>query len=198
MAVHSACALPPPTIYPGLQGLAIGILLLAAFALPRILQLRKVPHNRVIRREQDPPQVGALATYGFGMAGFVALLLWQAGDPKMALYTALGFFGAFAINAHAFDERLGDLRVRMTERADRDAAAEVEVTLAVHVPEVTPLPAREHELEAPVAGHDVFLEQAEDGLLLVVNDGGRGRDDLFHSHGDLAAKGRKGHREKLP
>ena len=97
-----------------------------------------------------------------------------------------------------FDERLGDLRVRMTERADRDAAAEVEVTLAVHVPEVTPLPAREHELEAPVAGHDVFLEQAEDGLLLVVNDGGRGRDDLFHSHGDLAAKGRKGHREKLP
>ncbi|MTV40278.1 ABC transporter permease [Duganella radicis] len=89
--------LPPPTIYPGLQGLAIGILLLAAFALPPILQLRKVPHNRVIRREQDPPQVGALATYGFGMAGFVALLLWQAGDPKMALYTALGFFGAFAL-----------------------------------------------------------------------------------------------------
>ena len=89
--------LPAPTIYPGLQGLAIGILLLAAFALPPILQLRKVPHNRVIRREQDPPQVGALATYGFGMAGFVALLLWQAGDPKMALYTALGFFGAFGL-----------------------------------------------------------------------------------------------------
>ncbi|NVM75390.1 putative ABC transport system permease protein [Duganella sp. SG902] len=89
--------LPAPTIYPALQGLAIGILLLAAFALPPILQLRKVPHNRVIRREQDPPQVGALATYGFGMAGFVALLLWQAGDPKMALYTALGFFGAFAL-----------------------------------------------------------------------------------------------------
>jgi putative ABC transport system permease protein len=89
--------LPAPTIYPALQGLAIGILLLAAFALPPILQLRKVPHNRVIRREQDAPQVGALATYGFGMAGFVALLLWQAGDWKMALYTALGFLGAFAV-----------------------------------------------------------------------------------------------------
>ncbi|SHM51053.1 putative ABC transport system permease protein [Duganella sacchari] len=89
--------LPAPTMYPALQGMAIGILLLAAFALPPILQLRKVPHNRVIRREQDPPQVSALATYGIGMAGFVALLLWQAGDPMMALYTALGFIGAFAV-----------------------------------------------------------------------------------------------------
>ncbi|MRW83279.1 FtsX-like permease family protein [Pseudoduganella sp. FT26W] len=91
--------LPAPTIYPALQGMAIGILLLAAFALPPILQLRKVPHNRVIRREQDAPQVGALATYGFGMLGFVALLLWQAGDAAMALYTALGFLGAFAVFA---------------------------------------------------------------------------------------------------
>jgi putative ABC transport system permease protein len=89
--------LPAPTIYPALQGLAIGILLLAAFALPPILQLRKVPHNRVIRREQEPPKVTALATYGFGMAGFVALLLWQAGDVNMALYTALGFIGAFVV-----------------------------------------------------------------------------------------------------
>jgi putative ABC transport system permease protein len=89
--------LPAPTIYPALQGMAIGILLLAAFALPPILQLRKVPHNRVIRREQDAPQVSALATYGIGMAGFVALLLWQAGDWQMALYTALGFIGAFVV-----------------------------------------------------------------------------------------------------
>jgi putative ABC transport system permease protein len=89
--------LPAPTIYPALQGLAIGILLLAAFALPPILQLRKVPHNRVIRREQEPPKVTALATYGFGMTGFVALLLWQAGDVNMALYTALGFIGAFVV-----------------------------------------------------------------------------------------------------
>jgi putative ABC transport system permease protein len=89
--------LPAPTIYPAMQGMAIGILLLAAFALPPILQLRKVPHNRVIRREQEPPKVTALATYGFGMAGFVALLLWQAGDVAMALYTALGFIGAFVV-----------------------------------------------------------------------------------------------------
>jgi len=89
--------LPAPTIYPALQGVAIGILLLAAFALPPILQLRKVPHNRVIRREQDAPQVAALATYGLGLGGFTVLLLWQAGDPQLALYTALGFLAAFAV-----------------------------------------------------------------------------------------------------
>jgi putative ABC transport system permease protein len=89
--------LPGPTIYPALQGLAIGMILLAAFALPPILQLRKVPHNRVIRREQDPPQVAALATYGLGMGGFGLLLLWQAGDAQLAAYTAAGFLGAFVV-----------------------------------------------------------------------------------------------------
>ncbi|USX28207.1 FtsX-like permease family protein [Oxalobacteraceae bacterium OTU3CINTB1] len=89
--------LPGPTIYPALQGLAIGMILLAAFALPPILQLRKVPHNRVIRREQDAPQVAALATYGLGMGGFGLLLLWQAGDAQLAAYTAAGFLGAFVV-----------------------------------------------------------------------------------------------------
>lgn len=92
-----AADLPGPTIYPALQGLAIGMLLLAAFALPPILQLRKVPHNRVIRREQDPPQVAALATYGLGLGGFGLLLLWQAGDAQLAAYTAAGFLGAFVV-----------------------------------------------------------------------------------------------------
>ncbi|MET0320668.1 MAG: FtsX-like permease family protein [Duganella sp.] len=91
--------LPGPSLWPALQGLATGILLLAAFALPPVLQLRKVPHNRVIRREQDAPQVAALATYGIGFAGFATLLLWQAGDPMLALYTALGFVAAFGVFA---------------------------------------------------------------------------------------------------
>ncbi len=92
-------SLPAASIYPALQGLASGMLLLAAFALPPILQLRKVPHNRVIRREQDAPQVAALATYGLGLGGFCALLLWQASDVWLALYTALGFAAAFGLFA---------------------------------------------------------------------------------------------------
>ncbi|GGY66197.1 ABC transporter permease [Pseudoduganella albidiflava] len=93
--------LPPVSVMPALQGLATGMLLLAGFALPPILQLRNVPHNRVIRREQAPPQPMALATYGLGLAAFVVLLLWQAGDLRLALYTALGFVGAFGLFALA-------------------------------------------------------------------------------------------------
>jgi putative ABC transport system permease protein len=96
-----AAELPAPTWAPALQGMATGMLLLLGFALPPILQLRNVPHNRVIRREQDAPQPMALATYGLGLSSFVALLLWQAGDVQLALWTALGFLGAFAVFALA-------------------------------------------------------------------------------------------------
>jgi putative ABC transport system permease protein len=93
--------LPPVSLLPALQGVATGMLLLVGFALPPVLQLRNVPHNRVIRREQAPPRAMALATYGFGVCAFVALLLWQAGDVKLALTTALGFLGGFALFALA-------------------------------------------------------------------------------------------------
>ncbi len=89
--------LPPVSMLPALQGVATGMLLLLGFALPPILQLRNVPHNRVIRREQAPPQALALATYGLGIGAFVVLLLWQAGDVKLALLTAAGFLGGFAL-----------------------------------------------------------------------------------------------------
>jgi putative ABC transport system permease protein len=94
--------LPPVSPLPALQGIATGMLLLIGFALPPVLQLRNVPHNRVIRREQAAPQPMALATYGLGIVVFVALLLWQAGDTKLALTTAGGFlagFGLFALVA---------------------------------------------------------------------------------------------------
>src|SRR5476649_114851 len=92
-----ASDLPAPTLLPALQGVATGMLLVVGFALPPILQLRGVPHNRVLRREQDAPQAMALVTYGLGIVAFIALLLWQAGDAQLALYTALGFLGAFVV-----------------------------------------------------------------------------------------------------
>jgi putative ABC transport system permease protein len=93
---------PPVSPLPALQGIATGMLLLIGFALPPVLQLRNVPHNRVIRREQAAPQPMALATYGLGIVVFVGLLLWQAGDTRLALITAGGFvagFGVFALVA---------------------------------------------------------------------------------------------------
>ena len=91
--------LPPATFAPALQGLAVGMLLLAGFALPPVLQLRNVPHNRVIRREAAAPQPMALATYGLGLVAFLVLLLWQAGDLQLASMTALGFLAAFGLFA---------------------------------------------------------------------------------------------------
>ncbi|MES2016774.1 MAG: FtsX-like permease family protein [Pseudomonadota bacterium] len=93
--------LPPVSALPAIQGVVTGMLLLVGFALPPVLQLRNVPHNRVMRREQAPPKPMALATYGLGMLVFFALLKWQAGDTKLALMTAAGFLGGFALFALA-------------------------------------------------------------------------------------------------
>lgn len=94
-----ATDLPPVSLVPGLQAVATGLVLLVGFALPPILQLRNVPHNRVIRRDQDAPKALTLATYGLGIGAFVGLLLWSAGDVKLGLLTAAGFLGGFAVFA---------------------------------------------------------------------------------------------------
>jgi putative ABC transport system permease protein len=83
--------LPPASFLPAVQGIVTGLLLLVGFALPPILQLRNVPHNQIIRREQDAPQALTLATYGLGLGIFIGLLLWQAGDIKLGMLTAAGF-----------------------------------------------------------------------------------------------------------
>jgi putative ABC transport system permease protein len=89
--------LPPVSWWPALRGVVTGMILLVGFAMPPILQLRNVPHNRVIRREQAAPQPLALATYGLGIVTFAALLLWQAGDVKLAWMTGAGFLGGFLV-----------------------------------------------------------------------------------------------------
>ncbi len=83
--------LPPPGALPALQGVLTGLLLLLGFAMPPILQLRNVPHNRVIRREQLPPKAFTLGGYLLALASFIVLLVWQARDMKLGLLTAGGF-----------------------------------------------------------------------------------------------------------
>ncbi len=90
--------LPPPGALPAAQGIATGLLLLLGFALPPVLQLRSVPHNRVIRREQQAPQAFSVAGYALAMSSFVALLLWQARDLKLGLLTSGGFLGGLLIS----------------------------------------------------------------------------------------------------
>ena len=91
--------LPPATWLPGVQAMATGLILLIGFAIPPVLQLRNVPHNRVIRREQDLPQAATLATYLLGLLSFTGLLLWQAGNLKLGLLTAGGFLAGLTLFA---------------------------------------------------------------------------------------------------
>lgn len=87
--------LPEPSLLPILQGFATGLILLLGFALPPLLQLRNVPAVRVIRREMGPPAQSVVLAYAAGLVAVAALLLWQAGDVKLAGYVLAGFCGAF-------------------------------------------------------------------------------------------------------
>src|SRR5258708_27225697 len=84
---------------PVLQGEATGLVLLLVFSLPPLLQLKDIPALRVIRRDVGPPRQGALAVYVVGLAAVFGLLLWQAGELKLAGYVFGGFAAAFGIFA---------------------------------------------------------------------------------------------------
>ena len=91
--------LPPPGLSPVLQGAATGLVLLLGFALPPLLQLKDVPALRVIRRDVGPPRQEALAVYVAGLAAVFGLLLWHAGELKLASYVFGGFAAAFGVFA---------------------------------------------------------------------------------------------------
>ncbi len=91
--------LPPPGVLPAVQGVSTGLLLLLGFAIPPVLQLRNVPHNRVIRRESVPPRAFTLGGYVLALACFVLLLVWQARDTRLGLLTAGGFLLALGVSS---------------------------------------------------------------------------------------------------
>jgi putative ABC transport system permease protein len=130
-----ASDLPAATMLPAVQGIATGLILLIGFALPPILQLRNVPHNRVIRREQDAPQPMTLATYGLGLLSFIGLLLWQAGNLKLGLLTAAGFLGGLA--AFALIAWLGLKLLRLVRPAFKHQAWRFAVTALQRRPGAT-------------------------------------------------------------
>ena len=83
--------LGPVSWAPALRGLASGVLLLVGFGLPPLLQLRDIPHNRLLRGDTGAPRRMTLATYALGLGICGVLLVWQAGDVRVGLLTAAGF-----------------------------------------------------------------------------------------------------------
>jgi len=92
-------SLPPPSIWPALLGLGLGLSLLLGFGLPPVLQLAAVPPLRVIRRDLGAPKAGSLLVLGAGVAGLAAILVVLAGDMVLGAIAAAGFAGAVLLFA---------------------------------------------------------------------------------------------------
>ena len=91
--------LPAAGIWPVLQGLGTGLMLLVAFGLPPIVQLVQVPPLRVIRRDVGTPRAASVMVLLIGLIGFGGLLVGFSRDLKLGLMVAGGFLAASAVFA---------------------------------------------------------------------------------------------------
>jgi putative ABC transport system permease protein len=100
--------LPAPSADAVWLGLVTAVVVLVGFALPPLLQLKRAPPARVLRRDLEPPPLRYGIVYGLAGAAVLALLLWLVRDTRLVLYVAAGIAATFAILAVA-----GWLLVRM-------------------------------------------------------------------------------------
>ncbi|MEI8296499.1 MAG: FtsX-like permease family protein [Pseudomonadota bacterium] len=86
--------LPPPSLLPAWLGLGTAATMLAGFALPPLLQLRRVPPARVLRHDLEPPPLRWGAPYLAAAAALSALLYVLVGDPRLVGYAVGGLAGS--------------------------------------------------------------------------------------------------------
>ncbi len=89
--------LPSPGPAPLLVGFGTALVSLVGFALPPMLRLGRVPPLRVLRRDLAPPPLSAWLT-GLAALGAIGLLmLWQAGEPRLAGMVVAGTLAALGL-----------------------------------------------------------------------------------------------------
>jgi putative ABC transport system permease protein len=110
-------ALPPSSWQPWAHGLLIGLTLIAGFAAPPLLRLRKVPTLRVLRREWASAEPLSLGAYAFGCLALAGLMLWIAGELPLGAVVIAGFgaaLGIYALLARALLFVIGRLSMTST------------------------------------------------------------------------------------
>ncbi len=86
--------LPAASVQPALIGLGTGLVALAGFALPPLLQLANVPPLKVLRRDLGAPRASVALAALAAAAALAVLILWQAADFALAWKLLLGVVGA--------------------------------------------------------------------------------------------------------
>jgi putative ABC transport system permease protein len=93
--------LPPPSLTTYWLGLVTAAIVLLGFALPPMLQLKRVPPMRVLRRDLEPPPLRYSVVYGVAVAAMLALLYAIVPDAKLVSWVAGGIGATFAVLALA-------------------------------------------------------------------------------------------------
>ena len=89
--------LPPPTLAPAWLGAATALAILLGFALPPMLQLKRVPPARVLRRNLEPPPLRYSLSYGLAVATLIGILFWLVRDARLVGFVAAGIGGTLAV-----------------------------------------------------------------------------------------------------
>jgi putative ABC transport system permease protein len=93
--------LPPPGLATAWVGLVTAVTILVGFALPPLLQLKRVPPARVLRRNLEPPPLRYAAVYLFAIGAVLALLYWLVRDARLVTVVAAGIGATFLVLALA-------------------------------------------------------------------------------------------------
>ncbi|MGV2289459.1 FtsX-like permease family protein [Trinickia sp. YCB016] len=137
--------LPLPRVWPAIEGIAAGLVLLFGFALPPLLPLTRVPPVRVLRREWGEAGRTAWYAYALGIALFAGLLVLAAGELKLGGIVAGGFAGGMLVFVGVSRAVLwGAARIARSERVNagigwRYALASLERRSAASALQITAL-----------------------------------------------------------
>lgn len=82
--------LPLPSLWPGFTGLGVGVVTALGFGLPALLRIGQVPPLRVLRRDLGAPPPAMWLALVLALTALGGLLLWQAGDVRLAAWVLGG------------------------------------------------------------------------------------------------------------